>query len=390
MRFSNLFFNNSHFERDNSKLDLVGLMQKACLFHQDSSGIYSMLTLGLKLERCITTQVEREMDALGFSQVRLSLLQDRQLWSATNRIESYGDELFTLKNRKGQAFCLSATAEESITSLYADYYNRQRASMHVYQVGNKYRDEMRARAGLIRGKEFVMKDGYSFASDKEALLMTYEQVKEAYLRIFNYFSLNVQVKTTDNAQMGGSFSEEFLVKSANADSDDGWLEVGHIFMLGDTYSKAFKLKDHKNEHVHMACYGIGISRLLMAILEKHRDAYGFHGSRNFHTYDCVISALDMQRNREVAARAEFLYAELRQRGVDVLLDDRDISAGKKLSDAEMLGARARVVVSQQALDKGCLEWMDRKSMTKCELLFDGASAHMSLNVDQVLDMLRGA
>lgn len=390
MRFSNLFFNNSHFERDNSKLDLVGLMQKACLFHQDSSGIYSMLTLGLKMERCITTQVEREMDDLGFSQVRLSLLQDRQLWSATNRIESYGDELFTLKNRKGQAFCLSATAEESITSLYADYYNRQRACMNVYQVGNKYRDEMRARAGLIRGKEFVMKDGYSFASDKETLLMTYGQVKEAYLRIFNYFSLKVQVKTTDNAQMGGSFSEEFLVQSANADSDDGWLEVGHIFMLGDTYSKAFKLKDHKNEYVHMACYGIGISRLLMAILEKHRDVYGFHGSRNFHTYDCVISALDMQRNHEVAARAESLYTELRQHGVDVLLDDRDISAGKKLSDAEMLGARARVVVSQQALDKGCLEWLDRKNMIKRELQFDGTSALRSLHVAQVLDMLRGA
>ena len=98
----------------------------------------------------------------------------------------------------------------------------------------------------------------------------------------------------------------------------------------------------------------------------------------------------MQRNLEVAARAESLYAELRQNGVDVLLDDRDISAGKKLSDAEMLGARARVVVSQQALDKGCLEWLDRKNMAKCKLQFDGTSAQRSLHVDQVLDMLRGA
>lgn len=364
MFYTNLFFYNNHFERDNTKFELIDLMQKSCMVHQDSAGIYSLLTLGLMLEKKIISVIENKMIELGFSQVRLSLLQDGKLWEKTKRIDSYGDELFKLKNRKNQLFCLSATAEEAITSIYYDYYNRQKANCHVFQIGNKYRDEMRARAGLIRGKEFIMKDGYSFCSNQEDLKIFYEKVKAAYLEIFNYFDLNVIVKSTNNGEMGGDFSEEFLIESKLADSEDGMLELGHIFQLGDNYSKSFNLVDEKNNYVQMACYGIGVSRLLMAILEKQRDQQGFFGTEQFNTFDIVISALDMERNETVKKTALELYDKLKKSGKQVLLDDRECSAGKKMSDSELIATHQRIVISRQAIEKSQYELLTRKDMKK--------------------------
>lgn len=364
MLFSELFFYNNHFERDNTKFELIDLMQKSCLVNQDSAGIFSTLSLGLILEKKLIRFIEDKMEEIGFSQVRLSLLQDGKLWEKTNRIESYGDELFKLKNRKNQLFCLSATAEESITSIYSNYYRRQKANCHVFQIGNKYRDEMRARAGLIRGKEFLMKDGYSFCSTQEQLKYTYEKVRNAYLKIFNHFGLDVVVKSTDSAQMGGEFSEEFLVKSDLADSEDGMLELGHIFNLGDTYSKHFELLDDQNNNVQMACYGIGVSRLLMALLDKHRDNLGFWGDESFNTFDCIISAIDIDRNEKVKDTAYEIYHTLKKAGKSVLLDDRKGSAGKKMSDAELIGVKNRIIVSRQAIEKNNWELLDRKSMEK--------------------------
>lgn len=364
MLYSNLFFYNNHFERDNNKFELIDLMQKSCMVHQDSAGIFSSLTLGLLLEKKITRIIEDKMQDIGFSQVRLSLLQDGKLWEKTKRIDSYGEELFKLRNRKNQLFCLSATAEESITSIYQSFYNRQKANCHVFQIGNKYRDEMRARAGLVRGKEFIMKDAYSFCSDKEELFKTYEIVKATYLKIFNYLGLNVIVKATDSAQMGGDFSEEFLIESELADSEDGLLELGHIFQLGDTYSKHFDLLDDKNQYVQMACYGIGVSRVLMALLEKHRDNFGFAGTETFNTFDFVISAIDIERNEQVKSLSFEIYQSLKKQGKSVLLDDRKCSAGKKMSDAELICAKSRIIVSKQAIEKNQFELLNRQSMEK--------------------------
>jgi len=345
-------------------LELIDLMQKSCMVHQDSAGIYSSLSLGLILEKKLIQYIENKMQDIGFSQIRLSLLQDGKLWEKSKRIDSYGEELFKLKNRKNQTFCLSATAEEAITSIYFDYYQRQKANCNVFQIGNKYRDEMRARAGLSRGKEFIMKDGYSFCSTNEELKLIYEKIKITYLEIFQHFGLDVIVKETDNAQMGGNFSEEFLVKSDLSDSYDGMLELGHIFQLGDTYSKIFELLDDKNNYVQMACFGIGISRLLMALLEKHRDNLGFFGTLEFNTFDYVITAIDIEKNEQVKTISHQLYNKLKKQGKNILLDDRKGSAGKKMSDAELIGATSRIVISRQAIENNNFELLDRKTMTK--------------------------
>lgn len=373
MKFSNLFFYSNHFERDNQKLDLIDMMAKAGFTHHESSGIYSILSLGLILEKQITQKIESEMDMLGFSQIRLSLLQERELWEKSGRLESYGEELFKVKNRKNKMFCLSATAEESVTSLYKSYYQQLHANCNVYQIGNKYRDEMRARAGLCRGKEFVMKDGYSFNSSEKELQNFYSKVKESYFRIFNHFGLDVRTVITDNGEMGGNYSEEFVIESDLSDSADGLLELGHIFQLGTKYSESFGLKDNNGEYVHMACYGIGISRLLMCILNKQRDNFGFWGDKKFRTFDYVITAIDYEKNEDVKKTADEVYELLLNKGYRVLLDDRKGSAGKKMADAELMGCVKRVVISKQNLEKNQFEVLNRKTMEKtfvCKNIFN--------------------
>lgn len=362
MKFTNLFFYSNHFERDNNKLDLIDLMAKAGITHQESAGIYSMMSLGLMLEKQITQKIEQEMDNLGFSQVKLSLLQDGSLWETTGRMQSYGEELFKVRNRKSKTFCLAATAEESITSLYKSYYNRLNANMNVYQIGNKYRDEMRARGGLCRGKEFVMKDGYSFSSNEDNLKQVYSEVKQAYLRIFKHFGLDVKTIVSDNGEMGGSYSEEFVVQSELSDNEDGYLELGHIFQLGTKYSEAFDLKDDKGQFVHMACYGIGVSRLLMLLLSKQRDQFGFYGTENFRTFDYVITAIDYEKNDNIKNQANDIYQYLISKGFKVLLDDRKGSAGKKMSDSELIACRYRIVVSKQNFEASQVEILERKTM----------------------------
>ena len=361
MKFSQLFFRNNFFAKDNQSLDLVDLMRKACFIHQDGSGVFSMLQLGLRLQRRIETVVREEMEAIGFGEMQLSLLQDTQLWEQTQRIDSYGQELFQLKDRKGHSWCLGATAEELITNVVKTHYQNADMNLRLYQVGNKYRDELRARAGLIRAKQFVMKDAYSFCTSAEALDEGYTEVRGAYERIFQRLGLDYSIVASDSGEIGGSFSEEFVVESEFGEEVDGkkLLEVGHIFKLGQTYSEKMGLKDNLQQFVHMGCYGIGISRLLMALCEQRRDAKGFWGDDAFATFDVVITSLDYHRNEAVKDRAETLYAELRGQGLQVLLDDRNETTGKKLSDSEIVCAKRRVVVSQRGIDAGELEWSER-------------------------------
>ena len=363
MKFSQLFFRNNSFAKDNQSLDLVDLMHKACFVHSDGSGIFSVLQLGLRLQRQIEAIVRDEMDNIGFGELQLSLLQDTQLWEQTKRLDTYGQELFQLKDRKGRMWCLGATAEELMTNVVKTHYHNSDMHLHVYQVGNKYRDELRARAGMIRAKQFVMKDGYSFCTSAQELEEAYKKVREAYERIFKRLGLNYSIVASDSGEIGGSFSEEFVVESEYGEESNGrkLLEVAHIFQLGQVYSAKMDLLDNHKKFVHMGCYGIGVSRLLMALCEQRRDAKGFWGDDAFATFDVVIVALDYHRNEVVKNRAEALYAELKAQGLQVLLDDRNETTGKKLSDSEIICATRRVVVSQRSLDTGMLEWTERKS-----------------------------
>lgn len=366
MKFTKLFFANSFFERNNTQQDLIDLMRKACFVHQGGAGLYSWLQLGLRLEKCVTDIVREEMNDIGFGEVRLSLMQDAALWEKTGRINTYGEELFRLKNRKGHLFCLGATCEEAITSLVRDHYNQTDMDVRVYQIGNKYRDELRAKAGLIRSKEFVMKDAYAFHHDETKLSAVYDDVRNAYCRILNRLGLSYTVVASDTGEIGGKSSEEFHVESNFGEDEQNGVktvEVAHIFNLGQDYSRAFDLNSADRTNVHMGCFGIGVSRLVMVLLEKQRDAHGFWGSGSFHTFHTIVSVLDAGVVEHMAS-GQKIYEAMKAKGISVLLDDRVAQAGKKMADSELIGCCQRIIVSKQALANDKFELLDRKTMTK--------------------------
>lgn len=329
-------------------------------------------------QRRVETIVREEMDAIGFCETRLSLMQDVDLWRQSQRLDAYGDELMRLTLRNGRLFCLGATCEELITSMVRTHYNRTDVNLGVYQIGNKYRDELRTRGGLARAKEFVMKDAYAFHATAEGARSAYEAVREAYLRIFARLGLDVVVKGSDNGEIGGQSSEEFhVISDLGEDETDGQrsLECAHIFDLGDRYSRALDLTNARGEFVHMGCFGVGVSRLAMLMLSQQRDARGFWGSAGFHTVDTVITVLDWERETHQHA-AQTLYAALKTAGVSVLLDDRSLQAGKKLADAELIACRQRVVISKRGLDSGTCEWLDRRTGAQQHLRQDDVLGHV--------------
>ena len=232
--------------------------------------------------------------------------------------------------------------------------------------GGYYRDEIRARAGLVRAKQFIMKDGYSFYSEESDLIEMYAQIKASYEKIFSFFGLKYEIISSDNGEIGGKSSEEFLIESEYGEEINGkkMLELGHIFQLGQEYSQKMGLVDNMKNNVYMGCYGIGVSRLLMALCESHKDQYGFWGDDSFSTFDLIISAIDYHRNEEVKSLSESLYQQYKSKGINVLLDDRADNAGKKMTDAELIGVKKRLVISQQAIEKGQFEVLTRKTMEK--------------------------
>ena len=366
MKYSQLFFNNSFFERQHQNFELIDLMRKACFVHQDSSGIFSWLSLGFILEQKVEKVIQEEMDNIGFSQMRLSILQDADLWKATGRFTTYGEELFKLKNRKGHEFCLGATCEEAITQIVKNHYHGTEMNVNVYQIGNKYRDELRAKAGLMRSKEFIMKDGYSFAANEEQLSLTYSLVREAYCKILNRLGLKYTIVASDNGEIGGKSSEEFHCESIYGEEEANGqktLEIAHIFNLGQEYSSKMSLNNNLKQHVHMGCYGIGISRLVMALLEQQRDDLGFFGTQEFNTFHTVISVIDYKVEEHQNTALE-IYNLLKKKGISVLLDDRNCSAGKKMSDGELIGCTRRIIVSKQSFKNGAFEVMNRKTKEK--------------------------
>lgn len=366
MKYTNLFFNNNFFERNHEHFDLIDLMRKSCLVHQDSSGIYSFLSLGLKLEKTIEKVIQEEMENIGFSEIRLSILQDADLWKSTGRFDTYGEELFKLKNRKKHDFCLAATCEEAITTIVKNHYNGSNISLNVYQIGNKYRDELRAKAGLMRSKEFIMKDGYSFYANENDLENMYQSVKQAYCNIFNRLGLNYEIVASDNGEIGGKSSEEFLCYSQYGETQvngKNALEVAHIFNLGQEYSAKLNLRNGNNQFIYMGCFGIGISRLLMALLEQQRDNLGFYGTENFNTYHTIVTVLDYKKEQHKQVGLK-IYQHLKNKGVNVLLDDRDIQAGKKMADSELIGCCQRIVVSKNAIENNQYELLQRQSLSK--------------------------
>jgi len=371
------------------------LMLRASIVKMLISGVYSYLPLGLRVLNNINKIIREEMNALGAQELLLPALQPIEIWQMTKRDELLGETMIRFQDRKGRKLCLGPTHEEVITDLASRYVQSYRDLPFVlYQIQTKFRDEMRPRFGLVRACEFIMKDAYSFDKDTEGLNKIYDAMNSAYERIFKRCGLDFIRIKADPGVIGGSVSHEFLVPAESGEdivykckicgeyqsekearvnicphckSDlikINALEVGHIFQLGTKYSDVFDLKyldeSGKAKPVIMGCYGIGISRLIPAIIEQNNDADGIIWPREVAPYDVVVLPLNISE-KKVLDTSKKVYDILTKKGVNVLFDDRDERAGIKFKDADLLGTPLRITIGEKFLKDKKLEIRLRKT-----------------------------
>ena len=384
------------------------ILLKGGYIKQHVAGVYTYLPLAYKVIKKIENIIREELDKIGCSELLMPALQSKELWVESGRWENYGKELMRINDRHDREFCLGPTHEEVITSVVRDSVNSyKKLPLALYQIQSKFRDEFRPRFGLMRGREFIMKDLYTFSTNHEDLDLWYSKVREAYINIFNRLNLKYRIVSADSGQIGGKSSEEFMalceigedtiVYSDSSDfasnvelcdleegapSPDGkgfikhakGIEMGHIFKLGTKYSEPMNLMfidaDNKKKPVIMGCYGIGVSRLIMAILEQNNKDLKVFWPEEVSPFKVHIITMDKPSSLSFEKAFE-IHDALEKKGVEVLIDDRNESAGVKFNDADLIGIRTRIVVGKKAVD-GIVEVRDALTDERKEMSIEDA------------------
>ena len=384
------------------------ILLKGGYIKQHVAGVYTYLPLAYKVIKKIENIIREELDKIGCSELLMPALQSKELWVESGRWENYGKELMRINDRHDREFCLGPTHEEVITSVVRDSVNSyKKLPLALYQIQSKFRDEFRPRFGLMRGREFIMKDLYTFSTNHEDLDLWYSKVREAYINIFNRLNLKYRIVSADSGQIGGKSSEEFMalceigedtiVYSDSSDfasnvelcdleegapSPDGkgfikhakGIEMGHIFKLGTKYSEPMNLMfidaDNKKKPVIMGCYGIGVSRLIMAILEQNNKDLKVFWPEEVSPFKVHIITMDKPSSLAFEKAFE-IHDALEKKGVEVLIDDRNESAGVKFNDADLIGIRTRIVVGKKAVD-GIVEVRDALTDERKEMSIEDA------------------
>ena len=373
------------------------LLLRSGLVRQVAAGIYTYLPLGKRVLSKIENIVREELEAIGSSELLMPVLHPRELWDQTGRWDVYGAELMRIKDRHERDFVLGPTHEEVITTVVKEYLNSyKKLPLNVFQIQTKFRDEQRPRFGLMRGREFMMKDAYSFHATEACLDVTYDEFAKAYTNIFTRCGLDFRMVEADNGQIGGTGSAEFMaladigedtivyneegtfasnievydLKEGDA-SPDGvgvikhakGIELGHIFKLGTKYSETmgghFLDENGKQKPYIMGCYGIGISRIIMAVIEQMHDEAGIVWPKGLAPFQIHIVPVDV-KNEEQVRVAEKLYHELKSSGFEVLLDDRAERAGVKFKDSDLIGLPIRLTVGK-GIAEGIVEFKNRQT-----------------------------
>ncbi|MDD5005203.1 MAG: proline--tRNA ligase [Candidatus Omnitrophica bacterium] len=371
------------------------LMLRAGMIKMLISGVYSYLPLGLKVLDNINKIIRQEMNALGSQELLMPSIQPIELWQMTKRDELLGEVMIRFQDRRGRKLCLGPTHEEVVTDLASRYIQSYRDLPFVlYQIQTKFRDELRPRFGLVRACEFIMKDAYSFDKDTEGLDEIYDKMYKAYENIFKRCGLDFVSIKADPGVIGGDVSHEFLVPAENGEdvvykcnicgnylsgndaeidvcphckkdlTKINALEVGHIFKLGTKYSDVFGLRyldeSGKERPVIMGCYGIGISRLIPAIIEQNNDADGIIWPKEVAPYDILVLPVNVT-DKDIFSAAKKVYEILEKKKMKVILDDRDERAGIKFKDADLLGIPLRITIGEKFLKEKKVEIKSRKS-----------------------------
>ncbi len=379
---------------------------------QEMAGVYTWLPLGLRVLRRVEQIVREEMDALGSSEIFMPSLQPKEYWDATSRWDTV-DILFKLKSQTGKEYALGCSHEEVVTPLAKkSILSYKDLPFSTYQINTKFRDELRAKSGVLRGREFRMKDMYSFHTTQEDLSAFYQRTLEAYVRVFKRCGLNVKVVQASGGIFTKNMSHEFqaltdagedmliacpncefgqnseiatLEVGASCPNCGGILaqmkgvEVGNIFDLGTKYSDAFEVdfanNEGKKQRVLMGCYGIGTTRLVGAIVEAFHDDKGITWPKSVAPFQVQLISLnskDETKQEEIRSTAEGLYEDLRKEGIDVLWDDRaNLSPGGKFADADLMGMPLRLVISEKTLAENSIEWKLRSSQESRLVHLDG-------------------
>lgn len=365
------------------------------------AGVYAILPLGWRVMKKIENIIRKEMDAIGGQEMFMPTLQPKANWETTGRWTIMEDDLYKFKDESGRDYLLGPTHEEVLVPLVKKFVNSYKdLPFAAYQFQNKFRKEKRAKSGLLRGREFIMKDLYSFHSDEKDLDEYYQKAENAYVRIFNQAGIGEKThKTFASGSSFSKYSHEFqTITPAGEDKihicakcslaineeirhetpacpdcggtdfrEEKSVEVGNIFKLNNKYTKPFNLtvKDDKGEDVEvlMGCYGIGLQRLMGTIVEINHDGKGIVWPESvapFRAHLVLIEGRDSE-NSQARNEAEKIYQDLEKQGVEVLYDDRSVSAGEKFSDADLLGMPYRLVVSEKSLAAGGVELKKRTS-----------------------------
>ena len=373
----------------------AGLLIKAGFVDKLMAGAYSYLPLGLKVLDKIKNIVRQEMDAIDGQEILMPALNPKENWQKTGRWDSL-DILFKTKGANDKEYALAPTHEEVVSPLAKKIiFSYKDLPFYVFQIQDKFRNELRAKSGILRTREFLMKDLYSFHADQKDLDAYYEKVAKAYVNIFKECGIG---KTTYRTlASGGSFSKyshEFqTVTDAGEDvilvckkcsmainkeiisenktcpkcggseyEEKKAVEVGNIFNLGTKYSLPFDLKfrdkDGSEKPVLMGCYGIGLSRLLGAIVEVCHDEKGIVWPKSVAPF--LVHLISIEKNNKVENAVKKIYTDLQKRNINVLYDDRaDKTAGEKFAEADLIGIPYRVVVSEKTLAKNSVEVKER-------------------------------
>ncbi|OAD07788.1 hypothetical protein MUCCIDRAFT_32820 [Mucor lusitanicus CBS 277.49] len=381
------------------------ILLKAGFVRQSGAGIYSLLPLGLRTVEKIERIIDAEMQAIGSEKLSLPMLLNPEGWKKTGRWGGSKGEFFRLQDRKESDLLLAPTHEEEITQLVAaQLQSPKQLPIRLYQIGRKYRDELRPRAGLLRGREFIMKDLYSFDATQQDAYLAYDQVAQAYRAIFEQMGVPFVVAEADSGNIGGSKSHEYhLISPVGEDtlltcdscgytaneelaqltmhpqdhfrvaqqgdhcvscadknsklSSVKAIECGHTFYLGTKYSSVldcgFRESGKKGDKIpaEMGCYGIGITRLLAAVAEARYDAKGIAWPTSLAPYSICIVPTD-DRKQEFKDMANQIYDQLGEsfKG-DIVIDDRRSGFGAKMKDAELVGYPYTIIVGPKSLQQ---------------------------------------
>jgi len=342
---------------------------------QLSSGLFSFLPLGFMVLKKIEQVIREELGKIGVQEMIMPVIHPAEIWKKTGRYHEIGKELWRLKSQGGQDLVLSMTHEESmaeIASKYIEKYDDLPVFLNQFQI--KLRNEARPRGGLLRLREFVMQDAYSFDKNEAELDKTYNKFFKVYQNIFKRLNIKTIPIKADSGIMGGQESHEFMMLAEiGEDKLDGRnaIELGHIFKLGIKYSKPFNIyftnKNGKKELAIMGSYGIGLDRLMAAMVETHNDKNGIIWPESVAPFKIHLIELKSS-DSAVKKETEKIYKTLLDKGIEVLYDDRDDkSAGEKFADADLIGIPWRAVVSQKTLEKNSLE-LKRRNREKIELI----------------------